>query len=112
MGGQPPSDYKTAGVLMLISGIANVLASLTWVFILIWICIGVFWLATLGAAIFEIVVAASVMQGRIHAQAKTASILGLVAAFLSANIISIVLEIIALVMLSKPEVSHYMASRR
>lgn len=107
-----PPDYKTAGIFTLASGIVNILASLSWIGVLIWICIGVLWVVPLAAGIFEIIVGISAMNGQPAPHLKTASILGLVAGVFTGNPISIVLEILSLVWMNKPEVSGWMASNR
>jgi len=104
-----PQEYKTSGIFMLIAGIMTVLASIAFILSLIWVCIGVFWLLTLAAGIFEIVVGVGVMNGQYKANAKTISILGLVAAILCGNIVGIIMEILAIVNFGKPEVANWMA---
>lgn len=111
MSATAPSDYKTAGIFMLISGITTALTSLTLIFILIWICIGVLWIPTLIVGIIEIVVGVAVMGGTPKSNAKTISIVGIVCAFLCGNIIGLVMEVLAIVYLGKPEVEAYLAGQ-
>jgi len=107
MNATAPSDYKTAGTFMLISGITTVLTSLALVGFLIWFCIGALWIPSLVVGIIEIVVGSAVMSGTIKANAKTTAIFGIVGAFLCGNIIGLVLEILAVIYLGKPEVEAY-----
>jgi hypothetical protein len=72
--------------------------------------VGVFWFLTLGAAVFEIVVGAAAMSGTRKAGARSAAILGLIGAVLCGNLAGLVLEIIALVNLGKPEVENWLAA--
>ena len=104
-----PQEYKTSGIFMLVSGIMTILISLGLVMGLIWICVGVFWLLTLAAGIFEIIVGVGVMNGQYKPNAKTISILGLIAALLCGNIVGLVMEILAVVNFGKPEVANWMA---
>lgn len=104
-----PQEYKTSGIFMLISGIMTVMVSLGLVFGLIWICVGVFWILTLAAGIFEIIIGVGVMNGQPKANAKTVSIIGIVAALLCGNIVGMVMEIMAVVNLGKPEVANWLA---
>ncbi len=104
-----PQEYKTAGIFMLISGIMTVMVSLGLVFGLIWICVGVFWILTLAAGIFEIILGVGVMNGQPKANAKTVSIIGIVAALLCGNIVGMIMEIMAVVNLGKPEVANWLA---
>ncbi len=111
-GGGAPPDYKTAGTLMMVSGIINLLTAGVWTLALIWLCVGILWVVPLGVAFGEFVVGVAVMNGTPHSQAKTASVLGLIAGVLNMNVFSIVLEIIALVKLGKPEVTAYLSQQR
>ncbi len=104
-----PQDYKTAGIFMMISGILTVLVSLSLIFSLIWILVGCFWVLTLVVGIFEIILGIGIMQGQFKGGAKTVSILGLISAFFCGNLIGLVLEILAIVWLGKPEVNNWMA---
>mgnify|MGYP006865170430 CR=1 FL=1 len=104
-----PQEYKTAGIFMLISGIMTVMVSRGLVFGLIWICVGVFWILTLAAGIFEIILGVGVMNGQPKANAKTVSIIGIVAALLCGNVVGMVMEIMAVVNLGKPEVANWLA---
>lgn len=108
---QAPSDYKNAGIFMLVSGILTVMASLGWIMGLIWICVGAFWILTLAGAVFEIVVGAGIMSGKFNKNAKTVSIVGLICAILTGNVIGMVMEIIAIMNFGKPEVSQWMSQQ-
>lgn len=110
--GQPPNDYKNAGMFMLISGVLTVITSLGWIFGLIWLCVGAFWIVTLVGGIFEIVVAATIMGNKPTQHGKTMAIIGIVCGVLTFNYIGVVLEILALIHLGKPEVQHYLANAR
>lgn len=109
-GYQAPSaadgEAKLVGVMMLVSGIMNIIHALSLFIGLIFICVGVAWIFPLVVAIFEIVVAASIMGGKPSSNAKTVSILGLIAAILNLNIIGIVCQIVAMTVMSKPGVSE------
>ena len=94
---------------MLIAGISTCFSCVVWVFSLIWVCVGVFWFLPLVAAIFEIIIGVAVMNGQFKQNAKTISILGLVSAVCCANIIGIVMEVLAMVNFGKPEVANWMA---
>jgi hypothetical protein len=108
---QPPQDYKTTGIFMLVSGILSILASLAFIASLIWICVGAFWVLTLAAGIFEVIVGAAAMSGKYQANAKTVSIIGIVGGILCGNIVGAVLEVLAMVNLGKPEVMAWMSDQ-
>ena len=103
-----PSDYKTAGTLMIISGVLNLLASLALIGMLIWVCVGAFWGVTLGLAIWELVTGIGVSSGNPKRGAKTVAIVGIVNSLLCGNIIGLILQIIALTKLGTPEVTAYL----
>lgn len=102
-----PPEYKTAGTLMLISGILNVLAACAWIFVLIWVCVGAFWFIPLGVAIAELVVGIGVASGNPNRGAKVTSIIGIVNSLLCMNIASLILQIIAFTKLSTFEVTEW-----
>lgn len=102
-----PPEYKTAGTLMLISGVLNILASAAWILFLIWFCVGAFWFIPLGVAIAELVVGIGVASGNPNRGAKVTSIIGIVNSLLCMNIVSLVLQIIAFTKLSTFEVQDW-----
>jgi hypothetical protein len=104
------SDYKNAGMLMLVSGIKSALISLGLFFGLIWVCVGAFWLLTFVGAVAEIIMGAMILSGTRTPNAKVVSIFGIVNAVLCLNVIGIALEAIALSQLNKPQVAHYAAT--
>ncbi len=106
---QAPSEYKNSGLFMIISGALTILASLGWIGGLVWVCVGVLWVAPLALGVFEVVTGLAVYQGQFKANAKMVSILGIAAALVCGNVIGIVLEILAVVNYGKPEVAAWMA---
>lgn len=123
-----PSNYKTAGILMLIAGIMNILVSLlvgvilfiyvpilaigtVGVGLLCYVCC--LWpVATLGFGIFELITGLNLMNGKVVKHASTVSIIGIIIGALSmgnGGVISLVLEIIATVMLNDDEVKQWLA---
>ncbi|MBN2797879.1 MAG: hypothetical protein JXX28_01915 [Deltaproteobacteria bacterium] len=105
---EAPSDYKTAGIFMIVSGVLTLITSFTLVLTLIWLCIGVFWLIPMAVGILEIIIGIGVASGQPKPTAKTIAIVGAVAAFLTGNIIGVVMEILAFVFMERPEVSEYL----
>lgn len=103
-----PQSYQTAGILMLISGILTTLVSLGLILSLIWLCIGVFWVLTLAVGVAEIAIGAMILGGGKQPSGKVVAILGIIAGFLSGNMIGVVLEIVAVIMLSNAEVTAYL----
>lgn len=103
-----PNDYKTAGIFMTIAGALNAMMSMVWIFALIWVCIGVFWVVPLVLAVAELIVGIMVLQGKPMPAAKIVSILGIVTGVLCFNPLPIILEILATVWLRKPEVEGYL----
>ena len=109
-----PSDYTTAGLLMLISGVWTLLVSLIGCLILISGCFTIilvpWYFIPIGCAVYEIMGAVKAQSGTKEPGIKTNAIVGLVGGVTSCNIISIVLEIVALVMIGKPDVEAYINS--
>jgi hypothetical protein len=105
---EAPSDYKTAGIFMIISGVLTVIASATFVLTLIWFCIGVFWIIPLVAGIMEIIIGIGVAQGQLKPTAGTISVVGAVAGLLTGNIVGLVLEILAFTYFQRPDVANWM----
>ena len=107
-----PSDYTTAGTLMLIAGALNALSAFGWatsmVISFLFICLAPFYLLPLTVAIFEIICGVAASGGRPSPRIKLVSILGLVASLLMLNPVTIVLEIVALIHLSRPEVGDWL----
>ena len=107
-----PTEYTTAGTLMLIAGCLNVMASFIWagkmVFSLLFICFAPLYVIPLAIAIAEIVCGTTASGGRPSPRIKLVSIFGLIASVLMLNPITVVLEIVALVHLSRSEVGPWM----
>ena len=104
-----PAAYKSAGIFMLISGIFTVLASLA--VLASSLCMYCMGFLTLAAGIAEIVVGVAVMNGERRPDAKLIGILGLVSSLMICDIVGVVLEILAIVNLGKPEVDAWLAER-
>lgn len=123
---EAPSKYKTAGTMMLVAGIYNVLVSVVMAFVL-FMYISAIALSTLGLGIVcyvcmcwpliplvmgavEIYTGVRVMGGNPVPNAKTVSIVGLIVGVLNFSMIGIVMEIIAMMSLNDDEVQKWLAS--
>jgi hypothetical protein len=120
-----PSNYKTAGILMLVAGILNVLGSLGLAVVLFFyitaIAIGsmgvgvlcyvcCLWpLLPLAFGIFEIVTGMNVMNGKVVKNATTVSLIGIVVGLLGGSFLPMILEIVAMVMLNDDKVKAWIA---
>jgi hypothetical protein len=111
---QPPADYKNAGAMMLISGVFNVLTSIGIIIglalSLVGLCVAPIWVLTLAGGIMEIVVGANAMQGRPGRLGLSTAVIGLISAVCCGNVLGIILEILAMVNLGKPEVVGWLAN--
>jgi len=111
---QPPSDYKNAGTMMIISGAFNVLTSMGILIglalSLIGLCVAPIWVLTLAGGVFEIVVGASISGGKPSRMGLSASVVGLVCSVGCGNVLGTILEILAMVSLGKPEVAVWLAN--
>jgi len=104
-----PTEYKNAGIMMLISGFFNFTTAMIIVLSLIWVCIGVFWLVPAVGAAFQCWVGFQMMQGNPTSNGKVA---GIVSAAINLNPLPLVLAILALMNLNKPEVAGWLEARQ
>lgn len=100
---EAPKAYKDSGVAIMVSGIFNVMTSGIWVLSLFWICIGFFWLIPMAVGAWQAWVGYQVMQGQPNANAKNASIAGIVAGVLNMNPIAIAGGVFGMMGVDKPE---------
>jgi hypothetical protein len=109
-----PSDYTTAGLLMIVSATLTILMSMSASSLLLLSIIGIiflpYYLLPIGGAIFELIGGIGAQQQKKNPGIKRNAILGLVAAVLCANVIGIALEIYVLVLLGKPDVCDYLST--
>lgn len=123
-----PQNYKTAGILMLVSGIMNLLAGVgIGVFLAFYITViavstfglGIFcyvcclWpLVPLVFGVFELIVGMNMMNGKPQKNAVLISILGIVVGALNltmgVGIVPMIMEIVATVMLNDAEVKAWL----
>jgi hypothetical protein len=108
---QAPQECTSAGALMLVSGVLNFITAGMLFISFVWVCVGVLWLIPMIVGASEAFVGFQLLQGTRQPSAKTASIFGVIAGALNCNPIPVVCEVIALTMLSKPEVAGYLESR-
>ncbi len=107
-----PSEYKTGGTLLLVSGAINLMTALVWVFSLIWVCVGIFWLVPAAAAAYQCFVGFQAMQGTPTQGGKMAAISGIVAGALNFNPLPLILAVVAMVNFNKPEVVDWLETRQ
>jgi len=126
---EAPNNYKTAGTLMLVAGIMNIVSGLVIAALLFLyitgIAIGTFgigivcyvcclWpLIPLAFGVFELMTGLKIMQGQPVAQGSMVSIIGIVVAALNLlsglSVVPLVLEIVATIMLNSQESKDYIA---
>ena len=111
-----PNDYKMAGMFMIIAGAVNIVGSLLGAFVLfcgtygLGFCCALFAIFPLIAGVFELINGIKANKGEPVPNIKTFSILGLVVGCLFFNIIVIIMEILALVNLSKDDVKEFLGN--
>ncbi len=110
---QPPTEYKNAGTMMIISGAFNVMTSLGILLglaiSLFGLCVAPIWLLTLGGGIMELLVGANINAGKPSRMGLSTAVVGLVCSVCCGNVIGMILEILAMVNLGKPEVTAWLA---
>jgi uncharacterized membrane protein YczE len=95
------SDATAAGVLMIVSGLLTTAASFGIVATWGWFCVGLPWLVPMGVGLVEVVVGASVLGGDPKPSVRSMSVAGLLAAVMCGNLIGLVLEIAAQLLLAR-----------
>lgn len=103
-----PQEYTTAGVLMLVSGITNVVFSMVWVLSCLMICVGVLWFIPMVVGVLEIITAVSMMNGKPRHNGQITAGIGLLAGIASLNVVSICCQAVALGLLSNPRVTGWL----
>lgn len=95
------SNSTLAGALMIGSGVLTIMAAFGWFIGLIWVCVGVLWLIPLAVGVAEVFVGAAIMGGTPSERVRTVSVLGILAALFCGNLLGVVLEVTALVVMAK-----------
>jgi len=103
-----PKDYTTAGIFMLVSGAMNIGIAFIWVISLIWICIGVLWVVPMLVGLLELITGLAMLRGLVKPTSPAVAIMGMVAAALMVNPVSVVMEALAFTWLKKPEVGTWL----
>jgi hypothetical protein len=106
-----PQDYRTAGLFLLIAGITTSIVNLIIVVCTIWFCVGACWLPLLAVSVLAIVTGARANGGARIPNIRVVTVLALLASFFSCDLVGITLNILALVWLSKDDVSRWLEAR-
>lgn len=102
-----PPDYRTGGLFLLIAGITTTLASLIVVVCTIWFCIGACWIPLAAIGVLAILTGARACGGTRVRNIRVINAFALVASFFCGDLIGVTLNILALVWLSKDDVSRW-----
>lgn len=105
---QTPMEYQISGMLMLISGLFNLVVSGIYVLALVWVCVGVLWFIPMLVAIGEIAVGAMVLAGVRVPGVQAMSVFGLINSILLCNIWGAVFEGVATILQFQPKVRGYL----
>ena len=112
-----PNDYKQAGMFMMIAGIINLVYGILWVFLGCYTCLStlgvcflcpIIALVPLGFGIYELITGMKINKGELVPNAKQISIFGVVIGAICMNVITLVLEVLAMTNFGKPEVVEWM----
>lgn len=96
-------SHKAAGVLMILSGISTVCLALVLFLILALAGVGVFWLFPIYIGIREIITGIQLSSGTVPKGASGHAILGIVGSVLTCNVVGLICEIIATVLITSNE---------
>ncbi|MCA9569692.1 MAG: hypothetical protein KC656_17720 [Myxococcales bacterium] len=105
---QTPMEYQISGVLMVVSGLFNLMISGIYVLGLIWVCVGVLWLIPMFVALAEIAVGAMALAGVRVPGLQVVSIMGMISSMFMCNIWGAMFEGIAAVLQFQPKVRGYL----
>jgi hypothetical protein len=105
---QTPMEYQVSGMLMLISGLFNLMISGLYVLGLVWFCVGLLWFIPMFVAIGEIAVGAMVIAGVRVPGVQVMSVFGLVSSVFLCNIWGAVFEGVATVLQFQPRVRGFL----
>lgn len=106
-----PQEYKTAGILNLVSGVLNMLTAVALVLSLIWICVGVLWVVPLALGGFQAYIGFQQMNGTRTTQGKVAGICGAVAGACNFNPLPLLLGIGGFVMSNNENVTRWLEQK-
>lgn len=113
-GATAPADYKTAGIFLVIGGVTTVIASITWIVFGLSCCcfLAVLWVPAAAAAVSAIVSGAQAIGGSRMTNLRLVNGLALAASILTCDwIVGVPMNVLALVWLSREEVSAWIEAR-
>ncbi len=105
---KPPGVYNLAGVFMLVAGMTSLASSLTVLLILLVVGVGLIWLFPFAVAIWEVGMGFQVLAGIRKPEAPYYAAFGGFMALFSCNILGVVLELLAFIMMMSPKVQDYL----
>lgn len=103
-----PMEYQISGVLMVVSGMFNIMISGLVFLSLVWVCIGVFWLIPMFIGMAEIGVGVLAIAGVRIPGLQAVSVLGLLNSMFLCNMWSALAEGVAAVLQFQPRVRGYL----
>ena len=102
-----PTAYKNAGLANLIGGVFSALAAFGVGLSFLMLCIGVIWIVPFGLACWQAWVGWQMYNGQAVGNAKTVSIVGIVAALCSFNILAAAAGAFAMLQCNEPDVAGW-----
>lgn len=107
-----PSDYKTAGIMTLVSGVLNLMnaffLAIAWLSSIFLAPVACLYIVPGIFAFVQIGVGVMVMQGKPMPMAKTLSLVGAIVSLLNCQWIGTILEGLAFTFHGKPEVTAWL----
>ena len=107
---EAPTEYKTAGTILLVGGILNILTAGVWILSFIWVCIGIMWIVPLAIGAWQAFVGYKAMNGEVQPSAKMAGIAGIVAGVFNLNPLAIAAGVVGMLNVDKPEAKAFLES--
>lgn len=104
-----PQEYKTAGIVNLVSGVLNILTAGVWILTFIWFfCVGLIWIVPLGLGAYQAFIGFQQMNGTRTNQGKIAGICGAVAGLCNFNPLPAILGVGGFVMSGNQKVTAWL----
>lgn len=103
-----PSEYTSAGVLLLVAGILNVTLAVMLVMWMMLVCLGPLWLVPMLLGFVEIATGVSMLNGNKRQNGMLIAVIGMMASVLCCNPVSFVCEAVAMALMLNPRVVDWL----
>jgi hypothetical protein len=106
---EPPSPYRVAGALMIVSGLLNGGLAVVYVLSLAFVCVGLLWIVPLALAIGEALVGLLMVLGVPMRFGTVAAVAGIVNGALLFDAPAVAMQVLAMMFLNHDEARRFVA---